>query len=383
MMPLKTASLTLAIGLLLTGCADEGAPKQAAGGMPPVQVEVVTPQTIQQQETLVLPGRLQAVRSAEVRARVEGIIERRLYKEGGEVKAGESLFQIDPKVLQANVQTAKASLMRAQADARISEQTSERLKALVPQKAASQQDLDTANANLARAKADIEAAKAALSRAEIDLGYAKVTAPISGRIGRALVTEGALVGKGSATPLAVIEQMDPIWVNFALSSNQYAQLRSAVDAQAGQEAGKIQLKVTDKETYAQLGKLLFTDPAVDATTGSVGLRAEFTNAERRLLPGQFVSVVLPISGDKAFMTVPQKAVQASPQGQIVMTVTAEGKVAPRPIKTGALVNGAWIILSGLQGDEQIIVNGLQKARPGSTVTAVPAGSAAPAPAGGK
>lgn len=383
MMPLKTASLTLAIGLLLTGCADEGAPKQAAGGMPPVQVEVVTPQTIQQQETLVLPGRLQAVRSAEVRARVEGIIERRLYKEGGEVKAGESLFQIDPKVLQANVQTAKASLMRAQADARISEQTSERLKALVPQKAASQQDLDTANANLARAKADIEAAKAALSRAEIDLGYAKVTAPISGRIGRALVTEGALVGKGSATPLAVIEQMDPIWVNFALSSNQYAQLRSAVDAQAGQAAGKIQLKVTDKETYAQLGKLLFTDPAVDATTGSVGLRAEFANAERRLLPGQFVSVVLPISGDKAFMTVPQKAVQASPQGQIVMTVTAEGKVAPRPIKTGALVNGAWIVLSGLQGDEQIIVNGLQKARPGSTVTAVPAGSAAPAPAGGK
>jgi membrane fusion protein, multidrug efflux system len=383
MMPLKTASLTLAIGLLLTGCADEGAPKQAAGGMPPVQVEVVTPQTIQQQETLVLPGRLQAVRSAEVRARVEGIIERRLYKEGGEVKAGESLFQIDPKVLQANVQTAKASLMRAQADARISEQTSERLKALVPQKAASQQDLDTANANLARAKADIEAAKAALSRAEIDLGYAKVTAPISGRIGRALVTEGALVGKGSATPLAVIEQMDPIWVNFALSSNQYAQLRSAVDAQAGQAAGKIQLKVTDKETYAQLGKLLFTDPAVDATTGSVGLRAEFANAERRLLPGQFVSVVLPISGDKAFMTVPQKAVQASPQGQIVMTVTAESKVAPRPIKTGALVNGAWIVLSGLQGDEQIVVNGLQKARPGSTVTAVPAGSAAPAPAGGK
>ncbi len=381
---LRTATVCMSIGLLLTGCSEEPATKAAAGGMPPAQVEVVTPQTLIQQETLVLPGRLQAVRSAEVRARVEGIVERRLYKEGGEVKAGESLFQIDPKVLQANVQTAKASLMRAQADARIAEQTSERLKALVPQKAASQQDLDTANANLARAKADIEAAKAALSRAEIDLGYAKVTAPISGRIGRALVTEGALVGKGSATPLAVIEQMDPIWVNFALSSTQYAQLRSAVDAQAGQEAGKIQLKLTDKESYPQLGKLLFTDPAVDASTGSVGLRAEFSNAERRLLPGQFVSVVLPISGDKSFLTVPQKAVQASPQGQIVMTVTTEGKVAPRPIKTGALMNGAWVVLSGLQGDEQIIVNGLQKARQGSSVTAMPASSQpANIPAGGK
>lgn len=381
---LNMGALWLSIGLILTACSEEKSPKSGGAGMPPAQVEVVTPQTIQQQETLLLPGRLQAVRSAEVRARVEGIVERRLYKEGGEVKAGESLFQIDPKVLQANVQTAKATLMRAQADARIAEQTSERLKALVPQKAASQQDLDTALANLARAKADIEAAKATLGRAEIDLGYAKVIAPISGRIGRALVTEGALVGKGSATPLAVIEQLDPIWVNFALSSTQYAQLRSAVDAQAGQEAGKIELKLTDKESHPQLGKLLFTDPAVDVSTGSVGLRAEFSNKERRLLPGQFVSVVLPISGDKTFLTVPQKAVQASPQGQIVMTVTPEGKVAPRPIKTGALINDAWVVLSGLQGDEQIIVNGLQKARPGNSVTAVPVGSQpANASAGGK
>lgn len=373
---LNMGALWLSIGLILTACSEEKSPTSGGAGMPPAQVEVVTPQTIQQQETLLLPGRLQAVRSAEVRARVEGIVERRLYKEGGEVKAGESLFQIDPKVLQANVQTAKATLMRAQADARIAEQTSERLKALVPQKAASQQDLDTALANLARAKADIEAAKATLGRAEIDLGYAKVIAPISGRIGRALVTEGALVGKGSATPLAVIEQLDPIWVNFALSSTQYAQLRSAVDAQAGQEAGKIELKLTDKESHPQLGKLLFTDPAVDVSTGSVGLRAEFSNKERRLLPGQFVSVVLPISGDKTFLTVPQKAVQASPQGQIVMTVTPEGKVAPRPIKTGALINDAWVVLSGLQGDEQIIVNGLQKARPGNSVTAVPANASA-------
>jgi membrane fusion protein (multidrug efflux system) len=327
---------------------------------------------------------LQAVRSAEVRARVEGIVERRLYKEGSDIKAGTVLFQIDPKVLQANVQTAKAVLMRAQADQRVAEQTHKRLAILVPQKAASQQDLDTAEATLARAKADVESAKAALTRAEIDLSYASVTAPISGRIGRALVTEGALVGKGNATPLAVVEQVDPIWVNFSLSSTQYAQLRSTVDAEAKNNSANIELKITDKDSYPQKGNLLFSDPSVDATTGSVGLRAEFPNSERRLLPGQFVNVVLPIANDKTYLTVPQKAVQASPQGQIVMTVNAENKVQPKPIKTGSLINGSWVVLSGLEGTEQVIVNGLQKARPGTMVMAIPAlavpPSASPVPA---
>jgi membrane fusion protein (multidrug efflux system) len=327
--------------------------------------------TSTQQETLSLPGRLQAVRSAEVRARVEGIVERRLYKEGADIKAGAILFQIDPKVLQANVQTAKATLMRVQADERIAEQTRKRLAVLVPQKAASPQELDAAEAALARAKADVESAKAGLARAEIDLSYASVTAPIAGKIGRALVTEGALVGKGNATPLAVIEQVDPIWVNFSLSSNQYAQLRSIVEADAKAETANITLKLTDKDVYAQAGNLLFSDPSVDATTGSVGLRAEFPNRDRHLLPGQFVTVVLPVSSDKTYLTVPQKAVQASPQGQIVMIVNAENTVQAKPIKTGALLNGQWVVLSGLEGSEQIIVNGLQKARAGTRVTPVP------------
>lgn len=370
----KTTTLTTTLCMLLAACQDGDSAKQA-GTPPPPQVEVVTPQQLTQQDTLVLPGRLQAVRSAEVRARVEGVLEKRLYQEGSDIKAGSALFQIDPKVLQANVQTAKATLMRAQADYKIAEQTAKRLVNLVPEKAASQQDLDTANANVARAKADIESAKAALSRAEIDLGYAKVTAPISGRIGRALVTEGALVGKGSATALAVIDQMDPIWVDFALSSTQYAQLRAAVDAQAGQSMGQIVLKLSDQQDYPHKGKLLFTDPVVDASTGSVGLRAEFSNADRRLLPGQFVSVKLPVSDDKHYLTVPQKAVQASPKGQLVMTVAPDGKVVPKMITTGALIQDAWVVLSGLQGDEQIIVNGLQKARPGSLVTAVPLAAA--------
>jgi len=369
--------------VLLSACGGESEKKApAVGGMPPAQVEVVAPSRITLQDTLTLPARLQAVRSAQVRARVEGIVERRAFKEGSEVKAGDVLFQIDPKVLQANVQSAKASVMKAQADVRIAEQTAKRLTVLVPEKAASQQDLDNANATLARAQADVESAKAALTRADIDLSYARVTAPISGRIGRALVTEGALVGKGEATPLAVVEQIDPMWVNFSLSSSQYAQLRDVVAKEAGDGVAQITMMLSEKQAYPSKGKLLFSDPSVDASTGSVGLRAEFSNSERRLLPGQFVSVVLPISGDNTVLTVPQKAVQASPQGQIVMTVTSEGKVAPRPVKTGALVNGAWVVLSGLQGDEQIIVNGLQKARPGSMVTAVPAGVPSVAPAAG-
>jgi membrane fusion protein (multidrug efflux system) len=369
----KMIWMTLGV-VLLAGCNDEAAKKPTAGGMPPAQVDVVAPSRITLQDTLTLPARLQAVRSAQVRARVEGIVERRAFKEGSEVKAGDVLFQIDPKVLQANVQSAKASVMKAQADVRIAEQTAKRLRVLVPEKAASQQDLDNANATLARAQADVESAKAALTRADIDLSYARVTAPISGRIGRALVTEGALVGKGEATPLAVVEQMDPMWVNFSLSSSQYAQLRDVVAKEAGDGVAQITMMLSEKQAYPSKGKLLFSDPSVDASTGSVGLRAEFSNSERRLLPGQFVSVVLPISGDNSVLTVPQKAVQASPQGQIVMTVTSEGKVAPRPVKTGALVSGAWVVLSGLQGDEQVIVNGLQKARPGSMVTAVPAGA---------
>lgn len=369
MTQITMATIMVAAALMLSGC-DEQTPAQAGGAMPPPPVEVVTPQTMTQKATMVLPGRLQAVRSAEVRARVEGVLEKRLYQEGSDIKAGAALFQIDPKVLQANVQSAKASLMRAQADHRIAEQTAKRMATLVPEKAASQQDLDTANANVARAKADIEAAKAALSRAEIDLGYAKVTAPISGRIGRALVTEGALVGKGSATPLAVIDQMNPIWVDFALSSAQYAQLRAAVEAQTT-GAAEIELLLSDKQAYQHKGKLLFADPAVDPSTGSVGLRAEFSNDDYSLLPGQFVSVKLPVSDDQDYLTIPQKSVQASPKGQIVMVVGAEGDVMPRPVQTGALINGHWVVLSGLEGSEQVIVNGLQKARPGTKVTPVP------------
>ena len=374
----------LSLGMLvlgLAGCDEEVASKKpvANSAMPPAQVEVITPSRIEQSETLTQPGRLQAVRTAQVRARVEGILEKRVYKEGSEIKAGDVLFQIDARTLQANVQSAKAILMRAQADMRIAEQIRKRLTVLVPEKAASVQDLDSAEATLARAKADVESAKAGIARAEIDLSYARITAPIAGRIGRAMVTEGALVGKGEATPLAVIEQVDPIWVNFSLSSNDYRQLRTIVEAQTTETAAHISLDLGAGQIYPSKGNLLFTDQSVDPSTGSIGLRAEFSNPQRSLLAGQFVTVVLPISESKTWLTVPQKAVMASPQGQIVMTVSAEGKAVPKPVKLGKLIEGAWVVLSGLQGDEQIIINGLQKARPGSAVLVVPVGGASVAP----
>ena len=374
----------LSLGMLvlgLAGCDEEVASKKpvANSAMPPAQVEVITPSRIEQSETLTQPGRLQAVRTAQVRARVEGILEKRVYKEGSEIKAGDVLFQIDARTLQANVQSAKAILMRAQADMRIAEQIRKRLTVLVPEKAASVQDLDSAEATLARAKADVETAKAGIARAEIDLSYARITAPIAGRIGRAMVTEGALVGKGEATPLAVIEQVDPIWVNFSLSSNDYRQLRTIVEAQTTETAAHISLDLGAGQIYPSKGNLLFTDQSVDPSTGSIGLRAEFSNPQRNLLAGQFVTVVLPISESKTWLTVPQKAVMASPQGQIVMTVSAEGKAVPKPVKLGKLIEGAWVVLSGLQGDEQIIINGLQKARPGSAVLVVPVGGASVAP----
>ncbi len=341
--------------------------------MPPPEVEVVTVAPRGVPLTVEAPGRLQAVRAAEVRARVEGILEGRAYVEGSEVKAGALLFRIDGRALAANLASARANLAKAQAQALIAGQNQERMQALAGSKAISRQDLDQAVAARAQADAEVAAAQAVVARAEIDLSYANVTAPISGRIGRALVSEGALVGKGEATPLANIEQYDPIWVNFSQSSAEFLNLREA-QRQGHSVASKapVKLVLENGREYPHPGKLLFNDLAVDPATGSVGLRAEFPNHDRTLLPGQFVTVRLPVAKVDNAIVVPQRAVQVSPQGQAVMLVGADGKVLPQPVKTGGLSGGDWIISEGLKGGEQVIVNGIQKARPGSPVKAVPA-----------
>jgi membrane fusion protein (multidrug efflux system) len=364
--------LPIAALMSVSACKPQsGAPP--GGGMPPAEVEVVTVTPRNVPRTVEAPGRLQAVRTAEVRARVEGILERRTYTEGSEVKAGAVLFHIDARTLAANVEAAKATLARGQAQKLIAGQNLERMQALVASNAISKQEFDQAMATKAQANADVAAAQAALSKTEIDLAYAAVTAPISGRIGRALVTEGALVGKGEATPLANIEQYDPIWVNFSQSSAEFLNLRENLrSGKSKASQAPLKLVLENGREYAHPGKLLFNDLAIDPTTGSVGLRAEFPNPDRSLLPGQFVTVRLPVALAENVIAVPQRAVQASPQGQAVMLVGADGKVMAQPVKTGGLSGAEWIITEGLKGGERVIVNGVQKARPGAPVKAVAA-----------
>lgn len=372
--PPRRLAVSLLAVFALTACGkDEGktgaAPAAGPAGMPPPEVLVITARATDLARSVELPGRLQAVRTAEVRARVEGIVEKRLYQEGSEVKAGQVLFRIDPRTLAAGVDAAKATLARAEAALVIATQTRDRMQALVGDKAVSKQDLDQAVAQRAQAEADVAAARAALTRAQIDLSHATVTAPISGRIGRALVTEGALVGKGEATHLATIEQMHPIWVNFSQSSAEFLRLRAG--ARQGGEKATVRMLLDSGHLYSQPGRLIFTDAVVDANTGSVALKAEFPNPNNDLLPGQFVTVRLPVAQVKDAIAVPQRAVQAGPQGQIVMLVGPDGKATPRPVKTAGLAGADWIIGEGLQGGEQVIVDGLQKARPGTPVKAVP------------
>ncbi|MFA7097850.1 MAG: efflux RND transporter periplasmic adaptor subunit, partial [Gammaproteobacteria bacterium] len=344
----------------------------------PPEVEVVTVERRNVPVTVELPARAQAIRSAEVRARVEGVLEKRLFVEGTDVQEGTPLFLIDPRTLEAEIAAAKAALAKAQADALAARLTAERYKALVG-KAVSKQDYDLAEARRKQAEAEVAAAEAALRRAEIDLEYAHITAPIAGRIGRALVTEGALVGKGEATHLATIEQLDPILVNFTQSSSEYLRYMESLRAGKAKAAdAPIRLITEDRREYPHPGKLLVTESTIDPATGSVAMRAEFPNPDRMLLPGQFVRVRLPLAEAADVVTVPQRAVQASPQGQMVLLVDAENKVVPQPVRTGGLSGTDWIITEGLTGGERIIVNGVQKVQPGAPVTPVPlAAQAAP------
>ena len=371
---LHAAALTLTT--LLAACGGGDKPPPGPGGpgaaMPPPEVEVITVAPGSATLTQDLPGRLQAYRTAQVRARVEGVIERRLFQEGSDVKAGASLFQIDARTYRAAAESAKADLL-------IARQTAERYRSLLEIKAVSQQEYD-----LAAAKA--KQAEAALIRAEEDLENASVPAAISGRIGRALVTEGALVGRGEATLLATIEQLNPIYVNFTQPGADALRLKQAVKAGRLKraETASVEMLLEDGSVYPQDGKIFFTDMAVDPDTGAVSLRAEFPNPQRELLPGMFVRLRFPQALADNAIRVPQRAVQANPQGQFVMIVTPDGKAAPQQVKTGGMAGGDFIVAEGLKGGEQVIVNGLQKARPGTPVKAVPVNGApkaeAPPPA---
>ena len=373
---LRTLGIAITSLTLLAGCQEKESNTQAAMQMPPqeVLVEVVEPRHLVVKTTL--PGRVQALRTAEVRARVEGIIQQRLFTEGSEVEAGQLLFQIDPSTLKADLDAAKSSLARAEADLTQANLKRKRFANLLGKKAVSQQQFDEALALAKQAEADVAASKAAVARAQIDLEYASVRAPITGRIGRALVTEGALVGKSEATHLATIEQLDPIYVNFTQSSSELLRLRRGNEGQdLAVKDPKVNVTLEDSSLYSHPGKLLFSEMTVDPSTGEVLLRAELPNPDRLLLPGMFLRVSLDQAEYKQALTISQRSLIRSAQGDMVMSVLPDGKVVPLPVQTDRAQGDRWIIRNGLQGGEQVILEGLQKARPGATVKAVIAGGA--------
>ena len=369
-----------------------GAPGAAGGPPPPAEVGVVTVATRVVGLATELPGRLEASRVAQVRARAAGILQKRLFTEGSDVKAGQALFAIDSAPYQASAASARAVLARAQANATQATAQAERYKPLVEANAISKQDFINAVAAQRAAEADVAAARAALQTAQINLGYASVTAPIAGRIGRALVTEGALVGTGEATPLAVVQQINPMYVNFTQSTTDVLRLRKAVEGGkfkrvgtgAGADGASVRIVLEDGSDYGAPGKLLFTDLTVDPTSGQITLRAEVPNPQGLLLPGMYVRVRLEQAQAEAGIVVPQQAVQRGSTGDSVMVVGADGKVAPRPVKIGSSVEGQWVVLDGLKPGEQVMVDGFQKLRGNAPVKPVawnPAASGGAAGAG--
>jgi membrane fusion protein (multidrug efflux system) len=384
-MELKARLLALAFAALLAACGEKAPQGPAAGGAPPPEVGVVTVKTGPVGLSVELPGRLEASRVAQVRARVAGIIEKRLFEEGSEVKAGQPLFQIADAPYKARLESARASLARAQANENQAATLVRRYKPLLEANAVSRQDYDNAVAALKLAQADIAVAKAGIETAEIDLGYASVTAPIDGRIGRALVTEGALVGQAEVTALAVVQQIDPMYVNFTQSNAEVLRLRKALQSgelkRADNESAEIRIVLDDESVYDKAGKLLFADLTVDPTSGQVTLRAIVPNPDRLLLPGMYVRVRLQQGQANGFV-LPQQAVTRSNEGDTVMVVGPDGKVAPRKIQLGPAQDNGWVVLGGLKEGEQVMVDGFQKLRGAPTVKPVPWKASGPAPGPG-
>jgi len=376
-----------AVAILLSACGKDDAPAAPPGaGMPAPQVGVVTVQPGDVGLVTELPGRLEASRVAEVRARAAGIVQKRLFREGSDVKAGQALFVIDAAPYTAALQSAQATLARAQANLTQATGLAERYKPLLAANAVSQQEYANAVAAQKQAEADVAAGKAAVQTGRINLDYANVTAPISGRIGRSLVTEGALVGQGEATPLAVIQQVDPMYINFTQSAGDVMKLRSAMQSgqfkkAGGKDAASVRIVLEDGSEYGSAGRLLFSDLSVDATTGQITLRAEVPNLDGQLLPGLYVRVLLEQAQATNAITLPQQAVTRTQSGDTVTVVGPDGKLSKRAIHVGGSKDGKWVVLDGLKSGEQVMVDGfqaLQRMPPDVTVKAVPWAPAAPA-----
>jgi membrane fusion protein (multidrug efflux system) len=385
--PTHGSPVTVWVGIaaLLGACSQSSTPTAVtAVAMPLAEVGVVSVTPGDVGLITELPGRLEASRVAQVRARVPGILQKRLFTEGSDVRAGQALFQVDAGVYEAALASAQAQVAKSEANLMQASAQADRFKPLAAAKAISEQDFINAQAAQKLAAADLAVARAAVQTANINLGYAHIAAPIGGRIGRALVTEGALVGQGEATQLAVIQQTDPMYINFTQSAAEVMKLRRAMDngqlKRAGNQAASVKVLLEDGTAYARSGKLLFSDLTVDSTSGQITLRAEIPNPQGTLLPGLFVRVQLEQAQAANAITLAQQAVTRTPQGDTVMVVGTDGKVTPRPIKIGGQQNGQWVVLGGLQAGEQVMVDGFQKLRGPAPVKPVPwtAGAAKPA-----
>lgn len=363
----------------LTGCGRRG-PVQAPRG--PAEVGVVTLAPERVVLTTELPGRTSAYLVAEVRPQVSGIVKDRLFTEGADVAAEQVLYQIDPAQYQAAVDQATAALAVAEANLPAARSRAERLKGLVEIRAVGQQDYDDAAAALAHAEAAVAASRAALESARINLAYTPIKAPIGGRIGRSGVTVGALVTAYQPVPLAVIQKLDPIYVDVTQSSADMLRLRRALEAgtlkSGGEGQNKVKLLLEDGSPYPLEGTLKFADVTVEPTTGSVTLRMVFPNPDQILLPGMFVRAIVEQGVDESAILAPQMGVTRNPKGEpVALVVGSDGTVEQRILEVGRAIGDRWLVTKGLATGDQLIVEGLQRVRPGAQVNAVPYVPAAP------
>lgn len=363
----------MAVGLLLAGCGagDDDAPRQGPPTL--VQAEVVRASTVP--NVVELPGRIEAVRSAQVRARVDGIVERQVYVEGTDVRAGATLFQIDPRDLRARLQQARAALAAAKAARGHAATMATRLSSLVGRRAVSVQENETAEANLRQAEAGLLEAQAAVERAELQLGYATVRTPIAGRAGRAQVSEGALVSAAAATLMTQVDQLDPVFAVFNPSSAALASLLERADTPvaAGGKSQRmnVELIMENGERFPLQGVVDFTEKAVDPVTGSRTLRARFDNPDRVLLPGQFVRAIVTAGSVPGGISVPERAVAIGADEASVMTVSDDGIVARQVVTLAGQAEGRWIVQAGLKPGERVVIDGWHKVQPGQHVTVAP------------
>lgn len=374
----KPLKLAVAMMLLSSGLLQGGCDRRQQAQPPPIpEVAVMTVQHRRIELTTELPGRTSAYLVAEIRPQVNGIIQKRLFREGSDVRAGQVLYQIEPAPFQAALDHAQAALAKAEANVPAIRLRMQRYKELLEDKAVSRQDYDDVSAAMKQAEAEVVYGKAAVETARINLGYTRVTAPISGRIGRSSVTDGALVTAHQPTALATIQQLDPIYVDVPQSTTELLRLRRRLEEGRlnpnGENQQKVKLILEDNSLYSLEGTLQFRDVTVDPTTGSVILRVVFPNPEGVLLPGMFVRAQVREGTNEQAILIPQQTVSRDPKGNpLALVVDPDGKVQQRSLVLDRAIGDQWLVSSGLSVGDRVIVEGMQRARPGTTVKVVSA-----------